>query len=749
MQLRNLLLFAIPISLSFTSLAQLDVKKYREEAEIIRKEIWGWQQPEFNVRDIPTQFTGASKVIIARHHDIVSENIAQAKLSGMRHADQHDLILFEVSREVVKINDKSAVEQYSEIEFAQFERERGYVLDNMTKVFVGVRIFKPDGKVTEVKPGEEIVLTRDDAAQRNAKLAIPDLQAGDIIDYFIAKRRVMSEGVGFNIAPFTFFLAEDAPIMHYSIRCKLEKKYAIEYRCYNGAIDFSKSKSVEGENILEIVQKNIPAITGGDLWTASFRQLPVIRMTVLIGYIGKFATRFNLREPGAVYTNQTADEFIQDRKDKIADDKGFYGQLPVDLGALNEYYKKVMKNKDKMNPDSLQREIYYMNRFFQFLEVGSRASRFNFNVRDWDVDADLLNFRFGFILTRSGIENQLVLLTRTSQPDMDKIMSSKDLSYLISTKANGNKFFSFDNMYSLPYEFPYYYENVKDAVSLDIKRPTETNSKNFAEGRINVPATTAGQNARIEKLTLSVEPDGVHLHAVRNTILRGHYKRNVQRKLVIFEDYHNSERKAFGLEPLVDEMANDKKTKKLAEEMRTAFSLIRMKQGEAFTAEAKEWYEQEITDMKNYKVESMGVRHTSPDLMYSSEFKMKGLIRSAGKNLIIDIGKLQGSPLKIEEEQRKRTLDIYMPFARSLQLEIIIQIPDGYTVEGVNELNKKVENETGHFIAEATTDSKTVMIKLKKSYNHAFEPAANWDKLLAFIDAANEWTNAKLLLKKK
>jgi hypothetical protein len=90
-----------------------------------------------------------------------------------------------------------------------------------------------------------------------------------------------------------------------------------------------------------------------------------------------------------------------------------------------------------------------------------------------------------------------------------------------------------------------------------------------------------------------------------------------------------------------------------------------------------------------------------------------------------------------------------MPFARSLQTDITLQIPEGYTVEGVNDLNKKVENETGYFIAQATTDGKTVIIKVRKSYNHAFEPAANWDKLLAFIDAANEWTNAKLLLKKK
>ena len=105
--------------------------------------------------------------------------------------------------------------------------------------------------------------------------------------------------------------------------------------------------------------------------------------------------------------------------------------------------------------------------------------------------------------------------------------------------------------------------------------------------------------------------------------------------------------------------------------------------------------------------------------------------------------------MKISADQRKRKLDIYPSFARSLQWTITLQIPDGYSAEGINELNKKVENETGYFIAEASSDGKTVTINVRKSYNHAYEPVTNWEKMLAFIDAANEWNNAKILLKKK
>ena len=90
-----------------------------------------------------------------------------------------------------------------------------------------------------------------------------------------------------------------------------------------------------------------------------------------------------------------------------------------------------------------------------------------------------------------------------------------------------------------------------------------------------------------------------------------------------------------------------------------------------------------------------------------------------------------------------------MPYARSIEFNIELQIPDGYSVEGVAALNKKVENETGAFTAIASATDKVVSIKLKKYYTHNFEPLKNWEKLLAFIDATNDWGNSKLLLKKK
>jgi hypothetical protein len=272
---------------------------------------------------------------------------------------------------------------------------------------------------------------------------------------------------------------------------------------------------------------------------------------------------------------------------------------------------------------------------------------------------------------------------------------------------------------------------------------------NIADGP-KVPVSSAAKNAHIENLKLSLTADKNNLAVKRSTTLKGYYKADEQKNLILYEDFYEAERKAFNEEKsLLEQLEDGKKSKKYVDEVRSAFAEARKKQKDAFVKEAKEWLEQEVTEIKDYKVNNLGVRHTAPDFVYSSSFNLGGLVKKAGNNIIVEIGKIQGQPLVIKQEQRKRDIDVYMPFARSIEYNLELEIPDGYTAEGIAALNKKVENESGFFTVEANATDKLVTVKIKKHYLHNFEPAKNWDKVIAFTDASNEWVNAKLLLKKK
>jgi uncharacterized membrane protein len=62
---------------------------------------------------------------------------------------------------------------------------------------------------------------------------------------------------------------------------------------------------------------------------------------------------------------------------------------------------------------------------------------------------------------------------------------------------------------------------------------------------------------------------------------------------------------------LIEKLEDGKESKKYADELKAAFAEARPKQKEAFLNEARSWYEQDVTDLKAYKIENLGVRHNN------------------------------------------------------------------------------------------------------------------------------------------
>jgi hypothetical protein len=735
--------------LPFAAVAQKDARKYKEESEALRKEIWAWNRPEFKVRTVPGQYSGFSSVVIARRTEITADSRKKVKSKGMGLGVYREMTVTEVVRELVRINDKSAVDDYSEISYTQMERQSGFIRNKTTTVYIGVRVIKPDGSTREIN-ADDIVLTKDEKTSKEAKAAIPDLQVGDMVDYFIAKQTSMEQQ---GIPPYTFTLFDESPIMHYSILCDLGEKYAIEYRCYNGAPDFKHTKGEDGENLLEMVKENIPAYPGTSFWVSPYRQLPIIRMNIMVGYKGPFAGSMNTRTPGQIYKNQAVSEFIEDEMNAIALSKRNYltAGYAVPLSDEADKYVKEVKKQKGSRPDSVAAAIYYAFRFDRVLDIiANRDLEYVKNYASGEFNPSRMLFSMSQMLWRYDVENNLVLLTSRYGPDMKSLMSKDDLGYMLMLPDAGGAILGMSDVFSPAFHIPYYYENTPDAIGLDTRGRSGLKPGNFVRSTKKVPGSSHEQNSRTEKLVISPSLGAGTLQVKRNSTLKGHYKVDVQKELILMEDYYEYERKFFGIEQsLVEKFEESKKTRKYADELRAAFAEARKGQKDAFVKEAKTWFETEISDFANPKIINPGVRHDNPDFVFSSEFSIPGLVKKAGNNFIIEVGKLQGSPLKIEDDQRQRTLDVYAPFARSIHYQITIEIPSGYTAEGIANLNKKVENETGSFTAEAITEGNTVKIKISKVYKNPSEPHTNWDKMLAFLDASVEWSSAKLLLKKQ
>lgn len=754
--MKQLILSAVLCFTFFTSFAQSkETIAYRKESEEMRKSVWAWEDPKFKVRDVPQKYANASKIIIAHHTELTADSKSTIAFYGLGFGTKHKQNLTEIVREIVKLNDKNAVTEYSELSFTQFEKRSGFYTSDKTSTYVGVRVIKANGTVKEIN-ADEIVLTKDAANEKQAKLAIPDLQPGDILDYFFATAQNTTNDFATKV--YTLLLFDNAPVLSYSFHSQLGKKFAVEYRSYNGAPELAIKKSAESDIEINVQKNDMPPFETS-LWVSATRQLPFIRMNIGQGYKGIGSAVMGLSRPGEVKKIVNSQNALEEKSREFSL-KYYNGYWMKNARSEYSAMEKLAKSKAKqmgLDYKTISREekaalLYYTARFDWLLR---------FNIDYLDSKMNLGSKRFdGFpfslfaLMKAADLDPAIMIYDDRTGFRMNEAMSGSDLG-AVAYLPGANKFFSMTSVFDIPFEAPGNAEGAKGTKSFTFEHPAMAgpgkvaNLTEVAPGP-NVAISKSTDNARIEKLQISLGSGQTSLNVKRNTILKGQYKLDEQTRLLVYEDIMDYECKTFKQEELlIDEIANSKTGKKYINEVRNAFAEARKKQKDAFLKEAKDWFEQDVTEMKDHRIENPGIRHTAPDFMYSSNFQLGGLVKKAGNNLIVEIGKIQGTPLVIKDEQKKRALDVYMPFARSIEYHLEIAIPEGYTAEGVVALNSKVQNETGYFITEASSNGQTVSVKIIKHYLNSYEPQQNFEKILAFVNASSEWTNAKLLLKKK
>lgn len=731
---------------------------YKQESAKIRAEVWAWNRPEFKDISIPEKYSKASQIVIAHHTELIADSRGRTSVSGFALSSRNSLTIMEVVREIIKVNDKSAVDEYSEMSFTSFQERSGFSGKSRSTTFVGVRIIKPDKSVKEVS-ADEMVLTLDESKEKQVKLAISDLQPGDIIDYFIATEYKMKDGYDAKVYDLALF--NGAPVLHYSFHGQLGQNYSIDYRTYNGAPDPVISTNGDKELIIDFEKKDIPP-DDLSLWVVPARQFPLIRLSISLGVpqLSGYTRRSRINKPGEVNRNPDVNSVVQNLAYDLAEASyamvmSKEGRKEIDeiLNTGKKKAKAAGLDYDTMSDEEKAAFLFYIARFKKVLSFRIDDIRRSVNIGDYTFNGYAVYFNSIFRMADMG--TGILLSTPRKGFRLNEVLHVDDLEtavYLNQTK----KIIHFENAFDFPFSIPVSFDGVNETRSVALKIYSDADlSKNYynsayAGPGFALPASNAATNTHLEELAIALDPGDTKIAVKRKATIAGLYKSDFQRQLILYEDYYEQERKLLGEErTLLETLAEGKKGRAYVEEVKNAFEEARRKQKDKAIREAKEWFEQEVTELTDFRVEKMGVRHTDPNFVFSEKFALDGLIKRAGNNLILEIGKIQGQPLSVNERQRKRNMDIYMAFPRAIGYDIRIQIPDGYTAEGIEGLKASVQNETGYFKADASINGQVITVTVKKGYFHNFEPAAKWEKMLAFIDAANEWENAKLLFKKK
>ena len=255
-----------------------------------------------------------------------------------------------------------------------------------------------------------------------------------------------------------------------------------------------------------------------------------------------------------------------------------------------------------------------------------------------------------------------------------------------------------------------------------------------------MPTTRAAvNNARVD-MTVSINADDdAILDIERKVRLQGSLKRSAV---------------YIGESAWVDAVAEylgvpEKERNKLKEDVDTVE--VKQKIEENIKEDLKHALCTEPRNLKSYNILSQGVTPDAPNYEYVATCDVDGLVKRAGKDVIVSIGKLIGDQVKIEGSERQRTCGVVKVSAKQTRYVIKFVIPDGYVVNeaSLEALNRNVANACGAFYAQATVQGQYLVLQVNERYSRYAEPVERWPHCLQLLDASAEFNDASLVLTKQ
>ena len=721
------------------SFAQKVDVNYTQRSEEIQKEIWDNPAAPFKVSAVSADMNNESAVIIASSFEVI--NSAKSRLKWGFGVTQR--ITYQTTvHERVKINDKSALEDYATIEYTKkLDRtySRGFSkFYNKTETYIGAKIVKANGIETVVNTNEE-VFTKNESREKEGKLAISDLQVGDILDYYIRVEKLQEANNSVQ-GPYTFVMGGEYPILYYNARLQLDEHVGVEYISANGAPSFKESTNENDDIVLELTQKNLPKFQS-TLWTSPLRQYPYIALQYK--FVTKSEDSYSHFNRGELKHGFLSDDLVEQFKKVVQNPTGLVNTYPLTL--TQNYFGGAKKIKD-IPQDSIVKVLYNAWRYYAFCSFSME----NIDLSN-DINYSYANSLIGAInmskmLNTLKIDNTIYLVCSRNSTSLKNVMGIGDFDALVKVTADKQYWLAFDDIVTQFNEIPARFQG-EDAITMEAQK--EKWNVSYYVGRSKVPVTTAADNTIEENINVSFDASNMQLLQIDRTCKEnGALRHNDQKQLLLMEDMEANLATNVTQKKLVERLSEDRKQQKLVDEFSAAFAKERTNLKTYFTDEINNQYDSKPKDVTTYEIHQPALFSSKTPFEYRSAFSMENFVKKAGNNYILEIGKLVGTYQKTSEKERTRTVDIYMPCARTLSWEIAINIPKGYNVKGIDELNKSVSNATGLFECKASVVGAAVKIKVTRVYTNNFEKADAWPKLLEVMDAFYNFSTQKILLEK-
>lgn len=686
---------------------------YLKLAQKVRQEVWSSTPADFQKRTVPDRYKNASAVILSYYRELSTDYYRKATADlvlNLRLTRQIDCT--DMERMLIQINDKKALKDYSEFTFKTKSRKWTWGYHHKTQTVLGIRVIKKNGNVQEVSLDDYVdVKEGKNDKDLSQKIAVPGLEVGDCIDVFSLDQIDTQEQ---QLDPFYFVLRQDEPVLYTKVHCVLDQSLATVYRTMNGAPDFTQTTDKDKNAVLDMVMDK-PMDAESSIWYNPLEQSPFIEMYITPTK-SKVAVVENAMRKKGVRGNPDVTPILQDDWKLLKSNVSKGGYSPAGLPST---YKSVFKSAKKEGMSAEEKA----DRIYSFEYVSWGASQRVFNT--------VANY-----LRKLGVEIEMGITTPFGALPVDKLINYNSTSWFFRLK--GTDVYYFPGTYpKVASEIPYIYQGRK-AYMQD------------SEEQITIPVSQAEDNKSVNDMVVKL--DGTKLDISRKVTYSGEQKMYGQSLVSPDNTLFGSSQ----LEAYWRYLKYDDKdpyscyTKKESAELKGAFNEFRKNAIDPFKAEISSYHDGDPVQVSGYGVDCVGIRRDSSNFVYHVDYVMDGMVKRAGNNYLLSVGKLIGSSLKLEGKDRERIDDVWRKMAFVDEWNIEIPLPQGYKVsaEALKKIETSVANECGEFTVKATAGNESVKVYVRKCFAHRVEPVSNWSKLLALVDACSAFADKQMVITK-
>ena len=677
------------------------------------KLIWDDGDADFTVTAIPDKWKDESGIIIAQKTKFAFDK------------DANKLAVYEITRRRIKLNDRDAVNSYSSVYFRIGSGNDG----------AGIKVIKSNGTVQDVSLRNAVFVedasdvpstftpyigkasTYYDKSKSRViyyKLAIPDLDPGDIIDYgtIFYDDNTVKKMSFIEFDPIYFVCTREYPVISQKFEIDTDNNSFVNSKSTMGAPLFKETGNANADYSWEDHNREKIKNTR---WVNSYVELPMVKFQIVFSKSENRSDLF-IGDRGELKQNISPEELAKKMNNLYnkLDGSHYYNMAKA--------YLKQLGYADMREEDFIQKTYYVLRHMSHY-----RANGFS---------SELFASCLTQCLELRKIPYDLIVTTPSTLTKPENIIFRTEPEWMVRVKG---KYIFNATIFSNPYDFKEEFLNTPAYIISLGKNPTAA--------PVTLPASNPDENITTNTIAASMDTASRNMVIVHQKAIVGLSKQFYNAQGLAYTTAFDDDYRSYGGEDDVRASMKGAALESYEDKLRERKKEDKTRKLEYMKKALADDYDN-ISAYTEFLLNTDGRTWRKQELNYTNKFELSDMVKIAGDNLLVSVPGLVGEQLFLSQDERKREADAYMNFPRSLRNVINFTIPNGYKVVGINNLNINIDNEAGTFAVLASVEGNKLNLLVKKVYKQTTVKKENWPRLLEMLDAAFNFSQKKVLLKK-